>query len=73
MNTHTIDKHHSGWHWIAMCIEKMENGIHSPKVWMAIAILALLAAFIALVVMAGNTNQTPMPYEYGSPGYPVIP
>ena len=73
--THNIlSNHHLDMSWLHIAAHKISEFIRSPKLWAAIAVCALILAFIALAMLAGETNspQTIPFYEY--PGYmPIAP
>jgi len=72
--THNILTHHNSDMSLLSIAHKLSEFIRSPKLWAALAVCALILAFIALAMLAGEANspQTAPFYEY--PGYmPIAP
>jgi hypothetical protein len=73
MNTHTVQHHHLDWHWMNIMGHRLNLAIHNPKVWAVVGVLALISAFIAMAMIAGNVESEPMsPYLNEFPGYPPV-
>ncbi len=78
MNAH-LTSEHIQWNWMHEFSHKLEQAIHSPRVWQIVIAVAIIAAIVMLMAFAqvfsgGSTEQTYQYYGYPSyPGYPVIP
>ncbi len=77
MNAH-LTSQHIHWNWMHEFSHRLEQALHSPRVWQIVAVVAAISAVIMLLAFAqmfsgGGTDQMPY-YGYPSyPGYPVVP
>ena len=78
MNAH-LTSQHLHWNWMHEFSMKLEQAIHSTRVWQIVTIVAILSAIVLLLAFAevfssGSPQQSFQYYGYPSyPGYPVIP